>query len=66
MSRSNWIPDPKPKSGSARISVSRGTENSVWRMKMAAIELGNLLKHDHFGLNCEMIYQFFVMVAKND
>ena len=62
-SRPNWIPDPQPKSGSARISESRGTVNGVSRWQWRNLEIYS--QSDHFGLICEMIYQFLGMVAKN-
>ena len=48
-SRPNWIPDPWPKSGSARISEPRGMDRKRC-FKMGATELGNLLTKWPFWL----------------
>ena len=62
-SRPNWIPAPRRKSGSARISVLRWIENSVSRWWQPNSEVYS--QNDHFGLICETICQFLGMVTKN-
>ena len=62
-SRPNQINGLGPKSGPAGKSESCGPENGVSRWRRSNTDICS--QNHHFGLVCDMIYQFIGMDAKN-